>query len=194
MGRPSVQTERHEQIMQAAARCVVSHGLSALTLDKIAQEAGMARGHIRHYAGNRDQLVLALAQWIFQTTDAELNANITRASPNGIAALLDYLFGEAFSAPSDESIVIVEFLNAARNNAQLRTTMLAGYDATRETIYASLRAEFVGADETALRNCAYSLLSLTLGNALLSDLAGSSQSDDLVRAAANQLLTPFQRQ
>lgn len=191
MGRPSVQVERQEQIMQAAARSVAANGLATLTLDKIAREAGMSRGHVRHHAGNRDELILALARWVFQGTDAELSAGIADAAGGGIDGLLDYLFSAAFSAPSEESTVIVEFLNAARNNDQLRTTMLAGYDATRSTIYSSLRAAFAKAEETQLQDCAYALLALTLGNALLSDLARSSHSDPVVRAAAVQLLTPF---
>ncbi len=177
--------------MRAAARCVATHGLSALTLDKIAREAAMSRGHVRHHAGNRDELVLALARRVFLAADAELSTGMADAAGSGIDGVLDYLFSEAFSAPSEETSLIVEFLNAARNNVQLRSTMRAGYEGTRHTIFSSLRAEFADAEEAALQDCAYALLSLTLGNALLSDLARSSHADPVVRAAADQLVAPF---
>ncbi|MEV0585321.1 TetR family transcriptional regulator [Nonomuraea sp. NPDC050310] len=37
-------------------RCVARYGLDGATLQRVADEAGTARGHICHHAGNREEL------------------------------------------------------------------------------------------------------------------------------------------
>lgn len=65
MGRPSVAAERRRQILEAAIRCIAAKGFAGTTLDGIAEEAGMARGHVRHFAGNRDDVLLGAAMLLY---------------------------------------------------------------------------------------------------------------------------------
>ena len=60
MPRPSVKDQRREEILTAFARCVALYGVEGATLEKIAAEAGIARPAVRHFVGNRDELVEAL--------------------------------------------------------------------------------------------------------------------------------------
>ncbi len=62
MARPDLSAERTEQILDAFERSVIKHGIEASSLEKVAQEAGVKRPIIRHYIGNREQLILALAE------------------------------------------------------------------------------------------------------------------------------------
>lgn len=52
-----VAEERIEQILDAAVICIAKLGLDGATLDQIAAQAGIARGHLRHFVGNQDELV-----------------------------------------------------------------------------------------------------------------------------------------
>ena len=64
MARPSLQAERQQSIMAAFTRCISKLGLEAASLDEIAKEAGMQRSLVRHFAGNREDLVNQVADYI----------------------------------------------------------------------------------------------------------------------------------
>ena len=63
MARPSLQAERQQSIMAAFTRCISKLGLEAASLDEIAKEAGMQRSLVRHFAGNREDLVNQIADY-----------------------------------------------------------------------------------------------------------------------------------
>lgn len=58
MARPRV-TEAGV-VLDAAARCLASHGIAATTLDDIAEEAGVSRATVYRYVGGRDDIVRAV--------------------------------------------------------------------------------------------------------------------------------------
>ena len=64
MARPSLHAERKKTIMAAFTRCISKQGLEAASLDEIAKEAGMQRSLVRHFAGNREDLVSQVADYI----------------------------------------------------------------------------------------------------------------------------------
>lgn len=189
MGRPSVRTERREQILAATARCVARVGLSGLTLEKVSAESGMSRGHVRHYVGNREDLVLALVEW--ELGRDEIVSASKLAETNDIDTMLDYLFGPPFSAPGDENAVILELLNASRTNDPIRRAMLDGYTGLRRQIHVILIDAYPSSTSARLWDCAYALLALAIGNAAMSDLERSTGFDSIVRAAAVQILAEF---
>lgn len=53
---------RRPQILDAFAACVARYGIDGSTLDRVAEEAGVTRALVRHYLGNRDEVVVALAE------------------------------------------------------------------------------------------------------------------------------------
>ena len=61
MPRPSLKEQRTEEILDAFERCIHRVGLSGSSLEVIAEEAGMKRSILRHYIGNRDDILEALA-------------------------------------------------------------------------------------------------------------------------------------
>jgi len=50
MSRPSVKAEKKTAIMSAFVRCIAKRGLDATSLDDIAQESGISRSLVRHFA------------------------------------------------------------------------------------------------------------------------------------------------
>ncbi|MEM7233345.1 MAG: helix-turn-helix domain-containing protein, partial [Planctomycetota bacterium] len=62
MPRRDLTKERTEQILDALERCVVHFGLGGTSLERIAEEAEMKRSILRHYVGNRDDLIVAMAE------------------------------------------------------------------------------------------------------------------------------------
>jgi TetR/AcrR family transcriptional repressor of bet genes len=131
VGRPSVADARRRQILEAAIRCLSNRGLAASTLDGIAAEAGMARGHVRHFVGNRDEILTAAAVLFYFGEVPDLDGETTGAHggsflPTGtttVAEALDYLFG-AFADPGPENLAALAFVDAARTNERIRRRRL----------------------------------------------------------------------
>ncbi|MER5185782.1 TetR family transcriptional regulator, partial [Streptomyces sp. NPDC002896] len=112
MGRRSLAVERRQQIIEATTRCLRRHGLAGATLERIAEESGMSRSHIRHYVGNREDLLLAVVRHLHERYDQAFAASVAEAAVDAkLAAVMDYLYGPEFTAPGDDNAVIRELLS-----------------------------------------------------------------------------------
>ena len=111
MGRPSLADVRRPQLLDAYAVCLARYGVQGTTLDRVAKEAGVTRGLVRHYLGNRDEVLRALGDWAREgyleffaeasqrhpgADPAEVLLDLmTSAQPKKFYAVLDALFAEA---------------------------------------------------------------------------------------------------
>ena len=73
MPRPSVKTERTAEILDAFERSVARFGVEGSTLERIAEEAGLRRSLLRHYVGNRDDLLDALVERFLERSSREMD-------------------------------------------------------------------------------------------------------------------------
>lgn len=112
MGRPSVKGERQEQILEAYESCVARFGVEGATLEKIAQEANLARPLIRHHVGNRQELLAALADRYVRKSNEIVTAMLA-SLPNSRAC--DQLLTWLFETPATDSkmVLVAEALIAA---------------------------------------------------------------------------------
>ena len=62
MARPSMAPQRIEEILDALEVCILQYGIQATSLENIAETADMKRTILRHYIGNRDDIICALSQ------------------------------------------------------------------------------------------------------------------------------------
>lgn len=196
MGRPSVAVERRRQILEAAIRCIAAKGLAGTTLDGIAEEAGMARGHVRHFAGNRDDVLLGAAMLLYFDAVAEpgsVDPTATSASSflpadtTTLEAALDYLFGE-FSEPGPENIAALAFLDAARTNPRIHQIVARAYLSSQKELSALLRAEHPAAERESSESVAYGILVIALGNVFMGDVDLSAQRTSSARGSAELLI------
>lgn len=68
--RPSKRTE----ILEAARRIVARDGLSAVTYDAVAAEAGLTKGGVVYHFASRDELIVALCRDLAEQWESELVA------------------------------------------------------------------------------------------------------------------------
>ena len=142
MGRPSVADARLRQVLEAAIRVLATNGLAATTLDGIAAEAGMARGHVRHFAGNRDEILTTAAQLLYfgELPDPDATTHAGSFLPAGttdVSGALDYLFG-AFAEPGPENVAALAFVDAARTNDRIRAVVVDAYRSSEAELRALL--------------------------------------------------------
>ena len=127
MGRPSLADQRTEEILDAFERCVAAFGLEGSSLDRIAAEAGMKRSILRHYVGNRAELILALTDRVIEKYERQFEMyleSVEERSPT--ERLMGFLF-PARSRSSTESILVIESLIAVAATNQEVRQKLKGY-------------------------------------------------------------------
>ncbi|MFD1373291.1 TetR/AcrR family transcriptional regulator [Actinoplanes sichuanensis] len=189
MGRPSMATERTEQIMQATARCLQKHGLAGTTLERVAEESGLSRSHVRHYVGNRDDLLRAFANWLYTGYEAEFTGKIAAAPDREkLPIAMDYLFSSGFLPIGDDDTVIRELITAGITDDSIRATLQERYLQAVQAVEQALAAEYPRASPGARRSVAYGLWCLALGNSTMAELQLPVASGGLIRTAAEQLL------
>ncbi|MBX3196473.1 MAG: TetR family transcriptional regulator [Microbacteriaceae bacterium] len=195
MGRPSVAEERRRQILEAAIRCLSRHGLSATTLDGIAAEAGMARGHVRHFAGNRDDILTGAALLLYygdlpdpeQIATGAHTGTFLPPDTNSIEAALDYLFGE-LAAPGPENAAALALVDAGRTNQRIHAVVSGAYLSSEVELAALIGGAAPRASTDDVASVAYGVVALALGNVFMSDIEVSDEHTRRARNNAERLV------
>lgn len=96
MPRPSLKDQRSAEILDAYLTCVARFGLEGATQESIAAEAQVKRPLLRHYLGNRDQMVAALNDHVINTFNAKTqDLTLALDTVETLAALVELLFGQS---------------------------------------------------------------------------------------------------
>ena len=159
MGRPDLTETRTAEILDAFERCVGRYGLEGSSLECIAEEAGMKRSILRHYIGNRDDLVLALCERVVEKYRADLEAHMQAISPtNRIEQLIGILL-PVRARESRESIVVIESLIAAAEEyPQVQEQMTSYVDYVVAVIAEQLSSEFPSRSKQECWQVAYGVV------------------------------------
>lgn len=195
MGRRSLATERRQQIITAAIQCMAANGVSGTTLERIADTAGMARGHVRHFAGNRDELITDSARVFFFGDGAESEKNLgvlAATSPmvdpeQDVTGVLDYLFGE-FAAPNDDNPAAFAFMDAGRTMPHVHAIVTAAYSGIQKSLQTALHREYPQTTSEQCARTAYAVFALAFGNTLLTDIEPSDQQSANARSVAEEII------
>lgn len=93
MARPSMAGQRREEILDALEKCILDKGIQATSLENIAETANMKRTILRHYIGNKDDIIVALSErWSEKYTQQWLDLQSWLPKSNRVEALVDSLF------------------------------------------------------------------------------------------------------
>lgn len=192
MPRRDLSEERTEQILDAFERCIIRHGLESSSLEKVAEEAGMKRPIIRHYVGNRDDLILALTER-FVERDRRRTLEMMAALGEGdrIDVLLRILFSRT-TAASAESILIYENLILLAGRSEMIRNRIA--ERTTEFLDA-LEGELLRAfpEGSGHRDVAWGILSLYYNHVSLQPLQLAPEVTGDSHASARRLVDGLTR-
>lgn len=187
MPRASLAVERRGQIIDATMSTIAEHGISGATLDRIAEAVGMSRGHVRHFVGNRDRLLLDTAITLFADESGTVGS-IIPAQFTDIAGALDYLFGLEFGSPDRENAVVLGLVELSRTTPEIADVLTTAYTATRVQLAGLVAAAKPAASPDACATVAYGLLTCALGAVFLGDFDSDPGRMIRSRAAADALL------
>ena len=190
MGRKSLATERREEILDAFERCVVKYGLEGSSLEQIADEAGMKRSIIRHYIGNRDELVDQLVERAVGNYRAQVMqtfAQVTEAEM--VAKVLDELFTPPPTYNVHDKIVVDVLMTAKERFPRAKQLLVAMFDELMASFAEDLARVYPKATVDACQRVSYAIFCLSMSNESFLWLGMTPAYNSAARQTAEQLLT-----
>jgi AcrR family transcriptional regulator len=188
MARKDLTEERTEEILDAFARCMVKYGLDA-SLEQVAEEAGMTRSIIRHYIGNREEVVNRLIERISQEYLRELQEAGTHIpQAQMIEATLDYLFNTEPGYDDYDKLIIDVMMTAKERYPQAKQSLIMMLDELVILFTKDLRLAYPQADEARCQQVAYSILCLAMSNESFLWMGMNQAYNIAVRSSAEALL------
>ena len=116
---------RTEKILAAYVKCIIRFGFEGATQEKIAFEAGVKRPLLRHYLGNRSQMIEALIGHVEIQIEKDLEL-LKEALPDDqrVGALIDILFDQKHAADNNSAMIIQALASAAYSYPELNAKTL----------------------------------------------------------------------
>lgn len=167
MPRKDLTAQRTEQILDAFERCVAKYGLDGSSLEKIGEEAGMKRTILRHYIGNRDDIIRALCQRMAKEWDQQLrDFELAPTGSHPKKTLMDLLFYS--SEHTSDSILVTESLIASADRyPEIGQFMRQFIDDYTEVISRRLKLIHPDSSPSKRWQVAYGILSILFNDASL---------------------------
>lgn len=187
MGRKSRADERRELILAAFERCIARYGVD-VPLEQIAEEAGVQRSLIRHYLGNRDELVEQVIARIAEAYPRRLAELLVPAAAQGAAGVVECFF-PAEVTDSDWDNVILAVVNTTQGRyPQAKLRLAAMIEAIVEEMAQAFTQLAPQTSPAARYATAYGILCLAQTNEAMLWLGLNPQHNALARASATRLL------
>ncbi|AHH21276.1 putative transcriptional regulator, TetR family [Nocardia nova SH22a] len=166
-------TQRRDEVAAALWRLAYREGWDAVSLRKVAAEAGLSLGSLQHYFAGIDDLLDYAAAGVLDILDARLVEQLTtladpaRAESTVRQVLQNMIPGSADASAPDgtwriEVMAWLAVVNRATRNPEMSARLSAGSDRLADAIAAALRSSTRRSADDARRD-ARALLSLVEG-------------------------------
>lgn len=145
--------QRRGQIAEALWRVAAAEGLEAVSLARVAQEAGVSKGRVQHYFGSRDELLGFAAEQLRLRVDERIRDRTAAARPETplaeVRAVLVALLPLDDDARTDARVGSA-FLIRALGDDDLRETYRSGNRLIRQAVADRLSAAHRSGEITVL--------------------------------------------
>lgn len=121
--------QRRDEITAALWRIAAAEGLEAVSLARVAQEAGVSKGRVQHYFGSRDELLASAAGRLRARVDERISAAVDEAGPRTAVELVRAILVALLPLDDDARLdarVGSAFLVRALGDDDLRATYRTG--------------------------------------------------------------------
>ncbi len=187
MGRPSKANERREEILDAFEILIRRQGLEGATLDQLAGHLGVRRGLIRHYLGNREDIVRALVDRIIQKAWDRMPTEWSGIPRDAIIrGILDELFEPPTEDEAHTYIVLKNLWLTHERDAQTKQLLQQLYQEYLKQIRLGLSQAFPAADPGRIASVAYGLMALAEGHDSLRGLEVGEDTTGGIRQVAER--------
>lgn len=150
---------RASQIVDAFIELVAAHGLEHVSLDDVATKAGVKRAALRHFVGNREDLIDAAITEITRRAVEDLG------EATAFTGLMNRLFShQRIRQYSAESYAWNALLPEATRSVRSRRIVKQGWERLITAIADALRRDHPQATEADIRDTAYAIACLAEQN------------------------------
>ncbi|WP_433263311.1 TetR/AcrR family transcriptional regulator [Actinosynnema sp. CS-041913] len=132
---------RRREVAEAVFRVVRAQGLEQASLRNVAEEAGLAIGSVRHYFTDHDELLTFALEALIERVEHRFLARVAQVyaatTPEDRRTAVEDLLGELLPLDPDrhdESVIWLEFSNAARTRPALRPAARKLHDGIRTLV------------------------------------------------------------
>lgn len=190
MGRKSLATERTNEILDAFERCILKYGLEGTSLSQIAEEAGVKRPIIRHYIGNRDDVIVAMITRVMQSYEQEMaDLFYWKRGDSWLPVLLDDLFAAGNDREINHNRIIGEVLvSGAERYPTAVAQFLSVYRQLIQQVADGLHKLYPHQSANRCHETAYALFALASGHADISFAGIGAEYVHMARAVAERLI------
>jgi len=196
MPRPNLKDRRSSEILDACLSCVARYGLDGATLERIAREAGVKRPLLRHYLGNRDEMMRRLAAYVVAELDAATQATgMILAEAERPRDVAEWLLSESGRVGEDRRLTLAwQALAEASDRApEMRQPLIDAQNAFLDTLYTALARLAPGAGVGEVSAVAQGLASLRAARHGMQPLDPRGRWEADLRQAAIMLAARLER-
>lgn len=193
MPRPKLDQEREPQILKALETCVIRQGLAKTSLKDVAEEAGLPRPLVRHFVGNRDAMITKLFDGMIDRAEQQLEDLQGNDTALSLTKCLELLFEGVFADKTSNALVGELWYLADRDPA-IRARLAALYQRVCDLLVDALRHDGKGVNEEQRRDVAFSLVSLSYGDASFREIGLQGPKRLSIQSHARAILATLQNQ
>lgn len=165
-GRPSLTERRRAQIVDAFVGLIGRHGLDTVTIADVAAAAGVSRAGVRHFAGNRADLIGHAVRALTHRYETAIRAALgERPDAHDLVRLL-FSDGWVRDRPAEDRAFDVLLQEAMRDDAA-RPLVRGAYEALTAELVAALRRRGARVPVEDLEDAAYLIVCLAEQSAAL---------------------------
>lgn len=192
VGRPSLATERRDEILDAFIELIAAKGLPTVTLDQVASRAGVQRSVIRHYVGNRASLIVEASSRLVERYEKAVRLAI--GDEPSLGDLIAHLFSAHWrTATTVEDRAFDELYREATRTPETRDRLRHAYELLIDEVAGAIRRHDPARSASQARQTAYEIVCLAEYNAVLQQLGLPATLGRAARANALRLATTGER-
>ncbi|MEM7069898.1 MAG: TetR/AcrR family transcriptional regulator [Pseudomonadota bacterium] len=192
MPRPKLDHEREPQILKALETCVIRQGLAKTSLKDVAEEAGLPRPLVRHFVGNRDEMISKLFDGMIDRAAQQLESVIDSDQTLSLTNCMDLLF-EGLFADETSNALVIELWYLAERDAAIKSKVAALYLQVCDLVVEALHSEGLGETVDERRDVAFALVSLSYGDASFREIGLRAPSKSVIQTHAQAILSTLSK-
>lgn len=184
---------RRKEILEAALGAIDRHGLSKISYDLIAEEAGTSRQLIRHYYPKVEPLMVNIVESITETYRNLVIADINAMqSTQRLSIMMDFFFGQLQDKELPPSMSFDSMFALANNSEPVKQAMHATHQVLSETFQNELRACYPMLPLNVYQELGHQFVSLITGHwRMVSSLGMSDKYTAVSRKAMDRLIQSY---
>jgi AcrR family transcriptional regulator len=188
-GRPPVAAERRAQILNAFIDLIAARGLEAVSLDDVARAAGVQRTTIRHFVGNRSDVIRDAVE-VLAARYERLIASQIGVRPD-LDRLIDHLFSDRWArGMATEDAALGQLLREAAHDDVTRQRIKSMYDRLLAELGRAIRSAHPELTTRTSRALAYTIVCAAEHNAVMRGLGFPRTSAKAAAGMMRDLIAP----